>query len=63
MDVICNSVGRKACPPDTIKIIDDKGNEVPPGVEGELVSKGPGVFTGYFKSGRKTKALHRGRFL
>lgn len=49
-DVICNSVGRPVCPYDTIKIIDDAGNEVPPGVEGELVSKGPGIFTGYFKS-------------
>lgn len=25
-------------------------NEVPPLAEGELVSKGPGIFTGYFKS-------------
>lgn len=55
MDTICNSVGRKACPYDTIKIIDDKGNEMPPGVEGELVSKGPGVFTGYFKSQEENK--------
>jgi 2,3-dihydroxybenzoate-AMP ligase len=50
MDVILKSVGRPACPYDTIKIIDDAGNEVPGGSEGELVSKGPGVFTGYFKS-------------
>lgn len=50
IDIICNSVGRPVCPYDTIKIIDEKGNEVPPGVEGELVSKGPGIFTGYFKS-------------
>ena len=50
MDVICNSVGRPACPYDSIKIIDDAGNEVLHGVEGELVSKGPGVFTGYFRS-------------
>jgi 2,3-dihydroxybenzoate-AMP ligase len=50
MDTICNSVGRPACPYDSIKIIDDAGNEVLTGVEGELVSKGPGVFTGYFRS-------------
>jgi 2,3-dihydroxybenzoate-AMP ligase len=50
IDVICNSVGRPACPYDVIKIIDEEGTEVPPFVEGELVSKGPGVFTGYFKS-------------
>jgi non-ribosomal peptide synthetase component E (peptide arylation enzyme) len=50
IDVICNSVGKPACPYDSIRIIDDAGNEVLPGVEGELVSKGPGVFTGYFRS-------------
>jgi 2,3-dihydroxybenzoate-AMP ligase len=50
MDTICNTVGRPVCPYDQIKIIDEAGNEVPPGVEGELVSKGPGIFTGYFKS-------------
>lgn len=55
IDIICNSVGRPACPYDTIKIIDDAGNEVPPGVEGELVSKGPGVFTGYFRSQEENK--------
>jgi 2,3-dihydroxybenzoate-AMP ligase/mycobactin salicyl-AMP ligase len=50
MDIICNSVGRPACPYDTIKIIDEAGKEVAAGMEGELVSKGPGIFTGYFKS-------------
>jgi non-ribosomal peptide synthetase component E (peptide arylation enzyme) len=50
MDVIIGSVGRPACPYDTIKCIDDAGDEVPQGQEGELVSKGPGIFTGYFKS-------------
>lgn len=57
IEVICNSVGRPACPYDTIKIIDDAGNEVPAGVEGELVSKGPGVFTGYFKSEEENKEI------
>jgi 2,3-dihydroxybenzoate-AMP ligase len=50
MDIICNTVGRPVCPYDTIKIIDQEGNEVPPNTEGEFVSKGPGIFTGYFKS-------------
>lgn len=50
IDIICNSVGRPVCPYDTIKIIDEAGQEVPFGIEGELVSKGPGIFTGYFKS-------------
>ncbi len=50
IDIICNSVGRPACPYDTIKIVDEHGKEVPPDIEGELVSKGPGIFTGYFMS-------------
>lgn len=57
IDIICNSVGRRVCPYDTIKIIDESGNEVPSGVEGELVSKGPGIFTGYFKSEEENKQI------
>ncbi|HEX2964764.1 MAG TPA: AMP-binding protein [Syntrophorhabdaceae bacterium] len=49
-EVVFNSVGRPACPYDSIKIVDEQGREVPPEIEGELVSKGPGIFTGYFKS-------------
>ncbi len=60
LDVILGSVGRPACPYDTIKIIDEAGNEVPPDVEGELVSKGPGVFTGYFKSPEENSQIFTG---
>ena len=56
-EVILGSVGRPACPYDTIKIIDEAGNEVPAGAEGELVSKGPGIFTGYFKSPEENKEI------
>lgn len=57
MEIICNTVGRPACPYDNIKIVDEKGDEAPPGVEGELVSKGPGVFTGYFRSQEENSQL------
>jgi 2,3-dihydroxybenzoate-AMP ligase len=50
IDVICGSVGKPICPYDELKVVDPNGNEVPVGVDGELVSKGPGIFTGYFKS-------------
>jgi non-ribosomal peptide synthetase component E (peptide arylation enzyme) len=50
IDVICGSVGKPICPYDELKVVDPNGNEVPIGVDGELVSKGPGIFTGYFKS-------------
>jgi 2,3-dihydroxybenzoate-AMP ligase len=55
MEIVLGSVGRPVCPYDTIKIIDEQGSEVPAGVEGELVSKGPGVFTGYFKSAEENQ--------
>ena len=50
IETICHSVGKPICPYDTLKIVDPEGRELPPNKEGELVSKGPGVFTGYFKS-------------
>ncbi len=50
IELICGSVGQPVCPYDNLKVVDPNGNEVATGVDGELVSKGPGVFTGYFKS-------------
>jgi 2,3-dihydroxybenzoate-AMP ligase len=50
IDLICGSVGEPVCPYDNLKIVDPDGNDVATGVDGELVSKGPGIFTGYFKS-------------
>jgi len=50
IDLICGSVGKAICPYDELKIVDADGGELPIGVDGELVSKGPGIFTGYFKS-------------
>ena len=48
LETICSCVGRPTCPFDTYKLIDSNGKDVPLGGQGELVLKGPGVFTGYF---------------
>jgi non-ribosomal peptide synthetase component E (peptide arylation enzyme) len=56
IDLICGSVGKPICPYDELKIVDTDGKEVPIGVDGELVSKGPGIFTGYFKSSEEERA-------
>jgi 2,3-dihydroxybenzoate-AMP ligase/mycobactin salicyl-AMP ligase len=50
IETICTTVGRQTCPYDTYKVIDFNGNPLPPNTEGELVLKGPGVFTGYYNN-------------
>ncbi len=46
-DIILNTIGRPCCPGDEFQVIDGNGRELPRDVEGELVARGPGVFTGY----------------
>ncbi|MBN1106622.1 MAG: AMP-binding protein, partial [Deltaproteobacteria bacterium] len=62
IELICGSVGTPICPYDTLKIVDNNDNEVPVGVDGELVSKGPGIFTGYFKAAEREKTFTRDGF-
>ena len=50
VETACTSVGRPTCPYDTYKVIDPQGNELPANQQGELVLKGPGVFTGYYRN-------------
>jgi non-ribosomal peptide synthetase component E (peptide arylation enzyme) len=55
LEIICTTVGRPTCPYDTYKVIDKDGNELPPNTQGELVLKGPGVFTGYYQNPAENK--------
>lgn len=48
LETVCSTVGRPTCPGDLYKVVDPSGNPLPPGSQGELVVKGPGVFTGYY---------------
>ncbi len=50
LDRIIRTVGRPTCPYDVYRVIDETGNVLPPNTKGELVVKGPGVFTGYYKN-------------
>jgi len=50
IETICTTVGKPCCPYEQIKIIDEKGKELPPHQDGELVAKGPGIFAGYLKN-------------
>lgn len=56
IDLICGSVGKPICPYDELKIVDQDGRDLPVGADGELVSKGPGIFTGYFGSAAEDRA-------
>jgi 2,3-dihydroxybenzoate-AMP ligase len=46
---VCSTVGVPTCPYDSYKIVDQAGNELPPNTPGELMVKGPGIFSGYYK--------------
>ncbi|MBW1806454.1 MAG: AMP-binding protein [Deltaproteobacteria bacterium] len=50
LEKVCSSVGKPTCPYDIYKTVDPNGNETPVNVPGELLIKGPGVFTGYYKA-------------
>lgn len=52
---ILHTVGRPTCPYDTYKVVDQNGKELPLNTTGELIIKGPGVFTGYYKAPQENK--------
>ncbi len=43
-----------ACEGIEVKVVDEKGNEVPYGVQGEEISRGPHMFSGYLKNPEAT---------
>ena len=56
------SMGRECLGTDAIKLLDEKGDEVPVGEVGELYSRGPMMFDKYYKMPKKTKSSFRGDF-
>ena len=48
LDSVCETVGRPCCPYDTYKVVDENGKRLPANKSGELVVKGPTMFTGYY---------------
>jgi 2,3-dihydroxybenzoate-AMP ligase/mycobactin salicyl-AMP ligase len=57
LERVCSSVGRPTCPYDSYKIVDESGNQLPPNTPGELIVKGPGIFTGYYKMPRENEKV------
>ncbi len=55
IETVCNTVGRPCCPYEQIKILDETGQELSANKDGELVTKGPGIFAGYVKNPEENK--------
>jgi non-ribosomal peptide synthetase component E (peptide arylation enzyme) len=49
-ETICSTVGRPTFPYDIYKVVDVQGSTLAPGKSGELVVKGPCIFSGYYNS-------------
>jgi len=56
------SIGYETLGTDFVKILDEKGNEVPRGEVGELYSRGPMLFDEYYKLPEKTADSHQGEW-
>jgi acyl-CoA synthetase (AMP-forming)/AMP-acid ligase II len=56
------SIGREIPGTDILKLLDEDGNEVPVGEVGELYSRGPALFSEYWKMPEETKAAFVGDF-
>ncbi|HEY9266817.1 MAG TPA: AMP-binding protein [Mycobacterium sp.] len=50
VDVVVHTQGRPMSPHDEMRVVDDNGDEVPPGEEGELLVRGPYTLNGYYRA-------------
>ena len=50
IETVCSTVGRPTCPGDIYKVVDPDGNTLPADTPGELLVKGPSMFTGYYRN-------------
>ena len=60
LETVCNTVGRPCCPYDEVKVLDAHGNELPFDTDGELATKGPGIFAGYLKNPEENSKIFTG---
>lgn len=51
-DVVGHTQGRPLSVHDELRVVDEAGDEVAPGIDGELLVRGPYTFNGYFRAAR-----------
>ena len=49
-EIVDHTQGRPLCVDDELRVVDDAGQPVPVGTEGELLVRGPYTFNGYFRA-------------
>jgi 2,3-dihydroxybenzoate-AMP ligase len=49
-DIVDNTVGRPMCAADEIRIVDEDDQDVPVGITGELINRGPYTIRGYYNT-------------
>ena len=57
LEILYTTVGKPTCPHDSYKVVDGGGKELPANTPGELLIKGPGVFTGYYKNPEENEKM------
>lgn len=54
VDVVVHTQGRPMSPHDEMRVVDENGDEVPAGQEGELLVRGPYTLNGYYRAADTT---------
>ena len=49
-EIVCTTQGRPLSPTDDIRVVDADGNDVTPGEEGEIITRGPCTIAGYYRA-------------